>query len=43
MDNKKLDSIDAETLADMRLEPVQFCVENILPQGIAMISGKRQK
>ena len=37
--NKKLDIIDAETLADMRLEPVQFCIENILPQGIAMISG----
>ena len=39
MDNKKLDIIDAETLADMRLEPVKFCIENILPQGIAMISG----
>ena len=25
--NKKLDIIDAETLADMRLEPVQFCIE----------------
>ena len=37
--NKKLDIIDAETLADMRLEPVKFSIENILPQGIAMISG----
>ena len=39
MDNKKLDIIDAETLVDMRLEPVKFSIENILPQGIAMISG----
>ena len=37
--NKRLDIIDGETLIDMRLEPVKFCIENLLPQGIAMISG----
>ncbi len=37
--NKRLDIIDGETLIDMRLEPVNFCIEKLLPQGIAMISG----
>ena len=36
---KKLTVIDGETLMDMRLEPVRYCIEGLLPQGVAMISG----
>ena len=37
--SKKLTVIDGETLMDMRLEPVHYCIEGLLPQGVAMISG----
>ena len=37
---KKLTVIDGETLImDMRLAPVKFCIEGLMPQGVAMISG----
>lgn len=39
MSKNKLAVIDGETLMDMRLEPVRYCIEGILPQGVAMISG----
>ena len=39
MKAKKLECIDGETLMDMRLEPVRYCIEGRLPQGVAMISG----
>jgi len=39
MKAKKLECIDGETLMDMRLEPVRYCIEGLLPQGVAMISG----
>ena len=39
MNAKKLECIDGETLMDMRLESIRYCVEGLLPQGVAMISG----
>ena len=36
---KRLAIIDGETLMDTRLEPVKFCVETLLPQGIAILGG----
>ena len=39
MKAKKLECIDGETLMDMRLESIRYCVEELLPQGVAMISG----
>ena len=30
---------DGETLMDMRLEPAQFCVDTLLPQGVSMLGG----
>ena len=39
MKAKKLECIDGETLMDMRLAPVKFFIEGLLPQGVAMISG----
>ena len=39
MKAKKLECIDGETLMDMRLESIRYCVEGLLPQGVAMISG----
>ena len=37
--SKKLAVIDGETLMDMRLEPVRYCIEDVLSQGVAMICG----
>ena len=40
MKAKKFECIDGETLImDMRLAPVKFCIEGLMPQGVAMISG----
>ena len=39
MKAKKLECIDGETLMDMRLEYIRYCVEGLLPQGVAMIGG----
>jgi hypothetical protein len=39
MVKNKLAVIDGETLMDMRLEPVRYCIDGLLPQGVAMISG----
>ena len=39
MKAKKLECIDGETLMDMRLEPVRYCIDGLLPRGVAMISG----
>ncbi len=35
--SKTLTIYDGETLMDMRLEPTQFCVETLLPQGVCML------
>lgn len=35
----KLTVVDGETLMDMKLPPTKFCVETLLPQGIALLSG----
>lgn len=39
MKAKKLECIDGETLMDMRLEPIRYCIDGLLPQGVAMIGG----
>ena len=39
MKAKKFECIDGETLMDMRLESIRYCVEGLLPQGVAMIGG----
>ena len=39
MVKNKLAVIDGETLMDMRLAPIRYCIEGLLPQGVAMISG----
>ena len=39
MKAKKLECIDGETLMDMRLESIRYCVEGLLPQDVAMIGG----
>ena len=39
MVKNKLTVIDGETLMDMRLAPIRYCIEGLLPQGVAMISG----
>lgn len=39
MKAKKIECIDGEKLMDMRLEPVRYCIEGLLPQGVAMIGG----
>ena len=39
MKAKKLECIDGEKLMDIRLEPVRYCIEGLLPQGVAMIGG----
>ena len=31
--------VDGETLMDMRLPPTKFCVETLLPQGVAILGG----
>ena len=35
---KKLTVIDGETLMDMRLVPIRYCIEGLLPQGVATLS-----
>ena len=39
MKAKKLECIDGETLMDMRLESIRYCVEGLLPQGVAIIGS----
>lgn len=39
MTKNELAVIDGETLMDMWIAPTKFCIEQILPQGVAMISG----
>lgn len=39
MNEKELETIDGETLMDLRLPKTKFCIEGLLPQGVAMISG----
>ena len=39
MQTKKLQVIDGETLMDARLEPTRFVVEQLLPQGLALLGG----
>lgn len=37
--NKKLTVIDGETLMDMRIKPISFCIDSLLPQGVSMLCG----
>lgn len=37
--NKKLTVIDGETLMDMRLKPINFCIDSLLPQGVSLLCG----
>lgn len=37
--DNKLDVIDGETLADLRLPPTRFCVQTLLPQGVTILGG----
>ena len=37
--NKKLTVIDGETLMDMRIKPISFCIASLLPQGVSMLCG----
>ena len=38
-DKNKLTVIDGETLMDMKLPPIKFCVETLLPQGLCILGG----
>lgn len=35
--NKKLTVIDGETLMDMRIKPISFCIDSLLPQGVSLL------
>lgn len=37
--NKKLTVIDGETLMDMRINPITFCIDSLLPQGVSLLCG----
>lgn len=37
--NKKLTVIGGETLMDMRIKPISFCIDSLLPQGVSMLCG----
>lgn len=37
--NKKLTAIDGETLMDMRIKPISFCIDSLLPQGVSLLCG----
>ena len=39
MPKHKLAVIDGETLMDTRLEPIRFCVDTLLPQGLIVLGG----
>ncbi len=34
-----LSVVSGEDLADMRLEPIRFCVEGLLPEGLSVLGG----
>jgi len=37
--NKKLAVIDGETLMDMRINPIRFFIDSLLPQGVSLLCG----
>ncbi len=37
--NKKLAVVDGETLMDMRIKLISFCIDSLLPQGVSMLCG----
>lgn len=37
--NKKLVVVDGETLMDMRIKPISFCIDSLLPQGVSLLCG----
>lgn len=37
--NKKLTVIDGETLMNMRIKPISFCIDSLLPQGVSLLCG----
>lgn len=36
---KKLEIFDGESLMDERIEPLQFCIDTLLPQGLIILAG----
>lgn len=34
-----LEAISGHSLMTMNIQPIRYCIDNILPQGIAMLSG----
>ena len=38
-DPHRLNVVSGEELSDMRLEPVRFCVEGLLPEGLSILGG----
>lgn len=38
-DPNRLRVVSGEALSDMRLEPVRFCVEGLLPEGLSILGG----
>lgn len=36
---KKLETFDGESLMDERIEPLQFCIDTLLPQGLIILAG----
>ena len=39
IDPNRLFVVSGDALSDMRLEPIRFCVEGLLPEGLAILSG----
>ncbi len=39
MPKHKLAVIDGETLMDTRLEPIKYCVDTLIPQGLTILGG----
>lgn len=39
MTKKHLETVNAETLLDMRIEPIRFCVDTLIPQGVSLFGG----
>jgi hypothetical protein len=36
---KKLETFDGESLMDERIEPLEFCIDTLLPQGLIILAG----
>ena len=38
-EKKRLYVIDGETLMDLRLPPMRYCVDTLIPQGLSILGG----